>query len=782
MHFDWHTEDDWAPQLSPQEGARQTRGRKWAWALLALLLLTLASYGLWREAQGGVAAAEKRAEDNVRAVHDLAERASAQGDGELLGALLSGRDPTWTAAQRRRLRRGFLLSHSAEPFSMRPEGNPSVVDVLLDAELSEAFLTAERTYVVTRTSGATERINLRHTYIYRRGEQRWLLSPPPEDFWGETATARGAWLTASYPERDGDIAVRLVQDIDDKVGEMCATLPGLDCPAGFAINLHLSDQPASFLVLKETPSPETELTLPTPSLVGLPVDENAYQALLRGYAARVAAAGITSLVGYNCCERVLFFQAALDWQLYRLGLGPRPLTLPRYLAAIDSLAGPAWFQMLWYRETLAERPPAERALARGAVERLLSDGPATVSAASLQRTLLSASLPNDWLQTISHYQSLSGFYQALQIHLMDKANELQSFPAPSDQELLLSCYADGSPHLYRYHPDSGQLAQEPAEAEANLTLRDPERQHVFRPDVFSQVYSTLDAHGRFIAMQLMAYGPQMAFVPTTTGERCGEQCQEWQRSGAHPAWSPDGKELLWQQDGYVWRSGGGDVRPVGAGSFPFWLDNGSYGYFSEEQVVLVRATDDVPQPLLKVEQLLEIAGSSEEAGGRGRLTAIQADPSGSGALVFFVTLGPGQNYLLLLRRAEGGPSWFEQEPRPSDFSVLFKTQASIDSPPGSSFSPGGQWFVATTGFSGDGPPGRTILDLRGQGETRLVTFAPGRFHVNYDWSDDDVWLAWPRQNYVELVAPGSGAARYFVSAPADQSQWRWCESVAWVNR
>lgn len=816
MHFEWQTEEDRPPNWPPREEEQTAHGRKWVRVLLACLLLLPVGYGFWRQVRGGVAVAEQSVAESIRGVHRLAERAAAQADGELLVSLLSGREPAWTAAQRQRLNRGLLFSQAAQPFAMHPTGESAVDDVSLDPELLEASLSVEQAYVVTQTTGVTERVTLRQTHVYRKGEQRWLLSPPAEEFWGETKRRRGPRVTVSYPERDEAIAARLAEEIDRKVGEMCATLSELDCPAGFRLDVHLSPAPDSFLALERSPSPATELTLPTPSLVGLPAGENAYQALFRGYAARVAAAGITALVEYECCRRVLFFQAALDWQLYHLGLQPRPLTARRYVAAIDSLAGPAWFQMLWYREALAERPPAERALALATVE-LLTDGESEgTSAAMLQRTLPAGGIPNDWLQEVSSYPSLAAFYQALQAHLMARANETQAFPPLPEQELLLTCYADGQAHLYRFAPATEQLSeagtgredmahalpfpgdeakpssslleggpsllwQGAQDAEARLRA---ERQYVFRPDIFSQVYSTLDAQGRYIAMQLMAYGPQRISIPIAA-EQCDEQCPEWQRSSANPAWSPDGDALLWQQDGHVWRGDQDSGRPVGRGSFPFWVDAATYGYLSGERVVIAQTDDDVAHTLLTIEELLDVVRQSEADDHRGRLTAIQADPGGSGAIVFFTTLGPGKNYLLLLPRHEVGPSWFERRPQPADLSVLFHTQAGIDSPPSSSFSPLGKWFVATTGFSGDGPPGRSVFDLRhsldGTGEPQMVTFAPGRYQINYDWSAGDGWLAWPRQNYVELLSPASGAVRYFVSGPPDRPPWQWCESVAWVT-
>ena len=815
MHFDWHTEEERLPQWLPQGEGRPARRRMWITVLIAGLLLALASYGIWRQVQRGLAAAEQSARESVHGVHDLAGRAAAEADEELLVSLLSGRDPAWTTAQKKRLRSGLLFSGAVQPFGLRPAGESAVTDVEFDPELLEATVSAEQGYVVTQTTGITEHIVLRGTHFYRQGAQRWLLSPPPEGFWGDTKTARGTRLTLSFPERDETTALRLAQDIDEKLGEMCAMLSDLDCPPGFTMKVELSADPASFLSLEPIPSASTELTLPTPTLVGVPVDEEGYQALFRGYAARVAAAGITSLVEYDCCRRVLFFKASLDWQLYHLGLQGWPLTVPRYLAAIDSLAGPAWFQMLWYRESLAERPPAERALALGAVELLLDDGPASASPPLLQRTLLTAGIPGDWLQLVSKYRSLPAFYQVLQSHLMEQANERQTFPPPPDQDLILSCYADGTGHLYRYHPDTGRLAEEPAERESTSrrvplpesegapsssprldepivflqrreepSPRRPERKYVFRPDIFSQVYSTLDAKGRFIAMQIMAYGPQLAFVPIS-GEQCGEQCPQWQNGGAYAVHSPDGQDILWQQGGRVWRGEGDQAHPVGRGSFPFWLDRATYGYLSREEVVIARTADDVAQPLFTVEALLDRVRSRQAPDDRGRVTAVQGDPAGSGAVVFFLTLGPGQNYLLLLRPPEHGSSWFERRPQLSDLAILFDTKASIDTPPESSFSPGGKWFVATTGFSGDGPPGRVVFDLREPrtpGDvTRMIAFAPGRYHVNYDWSAGDAWLAWPRQNYVELLAPASGTARYFVSAPTDGPAWQWCESVAWVN-
>ena len=55
-----------------------------------------------------------------------------------------------------------------------------------------------------------------------------------------------------------------------------------------------------------TPLPEQStggsgLTLPTPSLIGRPLDDAGYAALRAGYAPLIAGGGIAEIVGWRCC-------------------------------------------------------------------------------------------------------------------------------------------------------------------------------------------------------------------------------------------------------------------------------------------------------------------------------------------------------------------------------------------------------------------------------------------------------------------------------------------------
>ena len=283
--------------------------------------------------------ATANATSDILASHTLVQQAGTGQDVELFNNLLSGRDQDWVDVQSELLQMGNLFDRSAFDLTWLPSPNTAVtladvesgaIGVDINPELNAAELTFLQDYAIAVGNGVTETVQLKQTAVYRIGTQRWLYAPPDDEFWGEFETITGSMVSLAYPARDADVAQRLSFDLDAKLAEMCRTLADLNCPDGFRLSLRLDSDPQSFLdaaelshALRSGPM----LTLPTPTLVGLPVDEAGYQVLYRGYAIHLVGAAIAELTGYDCCRNVDYFQALLDYQLDELGL--RPLNLDR---------------------------------------------------------------------------------------------------------------------------------------------------------------------------------------------------------------------------------------------------------------------------------------------------------------------------------------------------------------------------------------------------------------------------------------------------------------------
>jgi hypothetical protein len=330
MSFDWRTEEEgaWTPEPErPRPPAGRTRRRP---ILIGLLLLAIAAAIVtyfYREAVRRIAATEETVTGDVLASHELVALAGRSADPELLRTVLSGADQTWAQAQARRVQEGGaagLAYLGLEP--LPPETQP---EVALDPELRSAELSWAAPFVVTGSTGITQTIHLTQTAIYRRGSSNWLLAPPRPDYWGGSDEYRGTYVEAIFAERDEETARRLAAGLDDLLARLCSRH---QCPAGFRYRLIFSTDPASFeqinahslLIASRT------LTLPTPLLVGLPVDEAAYEALARGYGVLLSTAALAQIANYDCCQRNLYALAWIHRQQHQMGLRSWPLDAAAY--------------------------------------------------------------------------------------------------------------------------------------------------------------------------------------------------------------------------------------------------------------------------------------------------------------------------------------------------------------------------------------------------------------------------------------------------------------------
>ncbi len=470
MSFEWQTEDerDW----EQPEGAADGRGpdRRRLWLLFFVALIGAGVYLGWRQVQQRVEAGAEAVREEVRASFSLAQRAAAERDQELFVSLLSGRSVTWTDAQRERAERGLLFAETGRLFAFEPAAaEASTPAVELNPEMTEAALSVRQPFLINIGSGLQETIVLTQTHVFRRGNERWLLSPPDEEYWGPWQTRNGRALQMIYPQRDEEIALRLHDDLERKLFEMCRTL--VDCRDDFIVLLRMETDAQSVLSVaggEDRLSGGREMVVPAPSLVGLPLDEAAYAALFRGYARHVLAAAMINLLEYNCCRMATYQEALLDWQLSRLGLRPAPLRpeayrlLSDWSLQIDYLAEAA--NVSAPRASDGEAPVEVHAFIDFLRSRLsLRQDPL----GDMQAALADARSFWHWVSELTPYESTNPhmLQQDWEAFVWNRAREVeplaQVVPATllPQQDLLAMCGGQ-TLDLYRYSFRSGQWARE----------------------------------------------------------------------------------------------------------------------------------------------------------------------------------------------------------------------------------------------------------------------------------------------------------------------------------
>ena len=332
MSFDWQTQEEisWEdPSPLPEAPTEPASQRRW-WLYIVLAVLVGAATAVLivvRELNRRVDRAETEARQAVLSSHNVIQQAALEEDAELFVGFLSGRDADWAKSQEEAVKGGAYLDRNWLGFR-RLSDVDSVAEtaiVTFSPDLTAAEMTLTQTYDVDIGNRLTETVLLGQTAVYRLGPNRWLLAPPEPEFWGETRTSNGRYLTTTYPERDTEIGRRLAADLDRKLIEMCAQLADINCPPDLQVHLELTTDPSLLLLMHEgLVTTGRRLRLPTPTLIGTPQDENGYRALHRGYARWLTAVIINDLVGWVCCDHERFQQAIIHHQWQQLGLHSLP--------------------------------------------------------------------------------------------------------------------------------------------------------------------------------------------------------------------------------------------------------------------------------------------------------------------------------------------------------------------------------------------------------------------------------------------------------------------------
>lgn len=394
MSFEWQTEEaGWEEIKQPEKRSVVVSRQLWLFLLPALLILGMIIWGvvqLWENLNERVTEVSSILNEDVVTSVNLTRRAAMQEDLELFVSVLSGRDVIWADQQQKVLQAGLFMERQALGLDWMPAFS-QVITTTLSPNLLEATVHIQESYAIHIGNGLTETVRLTHVETYRQGPNRWLLAPVAEDPSNKMVRYEGAIVTLSFLAQEPAITYQLGRDLDQKVGQLCRQQPELACPIDLTIHLTLLDDLLLLdgitdwqqLVDQDQQANKISLALPAFSVVGTPVDQPSYQALYRGYANIVLSALITDLVGWECCQHTLFYQAILDKQLQQLALKPSMLSTinPTKPASLNDLAP------LWQVADVQTASGADQQQVSNLIELIVRQNP-TVSLTEMQRQLM----------------------------------------------------------------------------------------------------------------------------------------------------------------------------------------------------------------------------------------------------------------------------------------------------------------------------------------------------------------------------------------------------------
>jgi type II secretory pathway pseudopilin PulG len=257
--------------------------------LIFISLVAVAALVVWQ--MGRQAAKQEQAvREDVQAAFGVWQQAVARRDRDLLGTLLMDGEARWTATQRDLLTSGRALDRSGVGLTL-------VGDVRGDQaagteiDVSSDWRTAEIRFPLTYSSrdddGRARDVRLEETVSLVREGSRWLLRRPDEAFWGIWRTRAGKLAAVTYRDRDAAVAERFLDDLDRDLSAVCARVSSEhDCPAGGRLDVRLESEAAVLLEDTNRERPAflgRTFILPSPTLVGNPLDDEGYQALYRAY-------------------------------------------------------------------------------------------------------------------------------------------------------------------------------------------------------------------------------------------------------------------------------------------------------------------------------------------------------------------------------------------------------------------------------------------------------------------------------------------------------------------
>jgi hypothetical protein len=823
--FDWETEEEFLWQ-DQQNGGKRVRWPSKRSLLIAFFILAIVAGGitliLHRIDQQAAEISATVAED-ILASQQVWQTSISDTDVELFESVLSGSRPNWMDTQYELFDAKLLLDRWT--LGLVSIGNPEVTDITVSPDLTEAEVLLEQNYSPTAVSspvaqqnlsGLSEAkqntITLKQVLTFRRGQEQWLYSAPQQIFWGNWKMAQSHYLTVSYPERDEELAKRLLDDLDEDVAAMCTTLPEVDCTPDLHLHVRLETDPRSLVETADPaimlgPVTTLGLSLPAPSLVGIPSNEESYQALRRGYSVHVISAAITTSVEYTCCTNGLLYQALLDKQLSVLGLRLWPLGIPEYQTAFNnSPIGIVDMQQLW-RSKPDPHPTDPATLPIYALVDYLTGIALDHSITSMQRGLSTTDSLQAWLlqyfPTSNHLTA--GIQHDWLHHIADYYAQKPAPLPPPAQDIKLLCNNERGDNatLLRFDPatdvwtaelsDRSFVFMNPLPDDNGLLLQERQDQPEQSRVLLWQNGLETDVFGQTVAEELFRTIPggqglilfifEDSFGWTLFRLKSSYLCDSIgciiRTLFSPPIWSTDGnrsivrtgKQTLWLAD-----ATGRDQTFLGTGIAPFWLDEDTAGYLqtggrepdAKSNIVLTTISTLQTENLLPVEAPASLLPESIEE----RKIAIRT-----------IKTSPAHPDLLLIAAAildeeqlsDSGGLIFSFDMQDEKIRLLLNLPYNLRPYDEFSFSPDGEWLtVKSTDRSGI--MSQLHLQHLASDQTIVLNSTYPSGYPGYDWSADSQWLLRTEARFLHLYAPAFGYQRLVVH------EYPGCNFAAWINK
>jgi hypothetical protein len=841
MSFDWQTEEElnWEEEVITPEPNTLER-RRWLWAvLIGVLLVSTAVFILIRQLNQSVETATDGVEANLIASYAVLQQAAQTKDENLFSSLLSGREPDWSLSQQTNLRSGLLFDRPGFDLEWQPGlAETAVFSQTLSPDLTAAELTTLQSYRLDIGQGLSQTVQLERVDVYRLGEDRWLLAPPEADFWGIRRRLAGQLLSVRYPARDEAIVQRLAADLEAKLVQLC-NLPGIECPSDIHVRLEFSPDPEALIHTtfihslthyRDAPrgailGGEQRVSLPTPSLVGVPQDELGYQILLRGYASQFLLPIMNDVVGWECCRNVPYYRAVVTYQLYEMGVGSWPLAMES-LPNDFTLGNGALYWNAPFPEIstdFAETPAPYAVIGFLINERHLTAAEITTSVLASEGTLFGQWLTEltgpPWTEaTLNHaFQEYIAGWQAEPGELAQPNSDLVLLCQDTvRQELGLYQYdfSQEMPQLlenllsnnifFTALPDGSGLAvsglTSDREPETYLLRNGETRIEVNWNNVEGLLSSpplaiptTTDPNGRYLLWTITQGYSTGNFYALTDLTTCheGDSCEAIS-IGGYPIWSPTSEQLItltvtnpwWSEglsNGLMLLRDAPTAEAINSPGFGFsvaWRNAEQFGYLNQlqngrQQLVLADGSLDRPEVVMDNATLLSLFKRMSAPGSPSSLRIQFAQPLPTDPNVYAILAddwlsGDTTDYLLLYNYADENISLVIPLP-PVDF-----TEAG-----GVRWSPDGRTLLISLTDAEDMSTLLAMLELdaitpqlairRLEGET----IYPRHFYAS--WSPDREWLAMPELGYIRLWRNGSDE-RLLNFDDLD------CTNAAWVAR
>ncbi len=793
----WQSEEE---ELLPEQEDKPFRARRAVTHLLILLLLlafalpgTIWGFRQWQVYHTSIArdAIQERYLQLREAaiLRDEALFAERVGEGGLTRqerALLS--EQSWWD-------RGLM------GLSWRKTSTP-VISVTLSAHGREAELIALEPYAPEAAGEGMAPVFLAHTMIFRWETDQWVYSPPGDSAGESKQVTERQYLRLNYPVHDTELAERLADDLNILIDRVCTELDDIRCPPHYRPEIELSGEPAALLIPAGKTTSAALLRLPAPGLTGHPFDEEAYAALLEGYARLLIPVVMADLVDWNCCAGQLFFHVLLDYQLRELGLPPTLPDKPNYAHLVRRNVEPNNLFGLWDLPPENVRPETmDRA--RAVVGFLLAQEP-EVSIAEWQRRLATGNEYQDWVAALAFGNAPAHVRAAWLSYLQGQVGvtENRIMNEPPEQDILLICddeaarpQEDDAHQVWRYTPQDDQMRPElpgrtfnttnllATEENGILLLEVARRQAtklyaldagtaqiIWEPEIASYyTWWRLGPLGDHLFVRPLfrrAGVSQSALLDVNSCLQGSCLVHALPRGVFFPAWSPDEQHFLFIEDDALYLGNSQTmmwekVAEVPASGYyePLWVDNEHFAYIlmpeSSQSISLAEWVPQVtrigehrPEPLFDPAVL------------RRHLPALDEDPDWLS--VNYNPNNPEQLYIRIEFRKARRLVVLTLDRRTGAIEMLLEIPSVYGAYP--VLSPNGRWLS----FNREGQLVFFHTDTRQTTEIEGVLGAAPAV-----WSPDSEWVLTLNDNALLLARPATGESHVYVD------QQRICSQAVW---